>query len=251
MVLVAQLVEHLPVEQRVVGSIPIKHPKIVSSFVQHPKLILFDIDHTLVAGRAADVYYRRFPWLVRDAFARHLGIEYERAKEYVERHLAFLEGRAPADLDARRDFGLERWYDAIVRVDPSEFLKPMPSIVAMLETLRNEGYALGIVTDSPTPQAERVLDAIGVHKNIFRVFVGWERGKKIPKDGTGEVFERVCGAFGCAPSEALMTGDSLLTDILPAHRLGLAVVHISPVKPDHIFPFIPSVESLPAYLRGI
>ena len=214
--------------------------------MQNPKLIIFDIDNTLIAGPAAEAYYRQFPALVRDAFAQYLGIEYEKAKEHVEHYLALLEGNS--DAAARHDFGLERWYDAIVRIDPGEFLGPMPSIVAMLEVLRRGGYALGIITNSPMPQAERVLRAVGIDPGVFRVFVGWERGLKIPKDGTEEVYARVCDTLGLAPQEALMTGDSLLTDILPAHQLGLGVVHVSPGKPDHKFPFISSVESLPAYL---
>ena len=216
--------------------------------MQNPKLILFDIDNTLVAGPAAEAYYRQFPRLLQDAFVQHMGIEYEKAKEYVERHLAFLEGRAAADFDARHDFGLERWYDAIVRVDPGLFLEPMPPIIAMLELLRGDGYKLGIVTNSPTIQAERILSSVGIEKNMFNVFIGWERGKKIPKDGTEEVYRYICDTFRLAPSEALMTGDSLLTDILPAHRLGLNVVHVSPEKPDRTFPSVSSVISLPAYL---
>ena len=94
---------------------------------------------------------------------------------------------------------------------------------------------------------DRIFAATGIDASLFDFTIGWERGSAMPKYGSGRIYEEACLRHGVAKERAVMVGDSLYTDVLPAIGAGLKAVHISDANEAAGGDFITlkNIESLP------
>lgn len=91
---------------------------------------------------------------------------------------------------------------------------------ALLETLRDRGLKLGLVSNALDPPyfLHRDLEQLGVAQRldvaVFSSEVGWRKPHPA-------VFERALDALGVMPGDALFVGDTLATDVAGAAALGM------------------------------
>ena len=111
---------------------------------------------------------------------------------------------------AIRYFGLERtkW--------PSHLEHPYPDAIPALETLRKLGYPLGIIANQ-SPGLEDRLERWGLRDYFTVVASSAELGMEKPDPA---IFHAALQMAHCLPENAVMVGDRLFNDIVPAHDLG-------------------------------
>ena len=112
---------------------------------------------------------------------------------------------------------------------------------ALLESLRNRGLRLGVVSNAFDPGwlLHRDLEQMGIAERIdFAVFSS-EVGKRKPHPA---IFERALEALDVAPDEAMFVGDRLYEDVRGANEVGMTSVqavwfradeHPEGGEPDH------------------
>lgn len=194
--------------------------------MQNIKLILFDIDNTLVYGDEAKKFYGRYSRVLEERLALLLGVNVEEAKRIADHYRKRYNGQGEkAYEELLGDISL--WYDSILTIRPKEYLIKNTQINELLRMLRKKGYMLGAITDGPTKQAEIILKTVGIRKEYFSLFLGWEAQSDRPKGGKSDVFQKVAALYNLSPEQIVMVGDSLGTDILPAIEARVQAIHIT------------------------
>lgn len=120
------------------------------------------------------------------------------------------------NLEAIKYFGLKKtpWH--------SEDETPFSDASETLNTLKERGYHLGIIANQVAGTAQR-LDAWGLLKYFDVVATSAELGAAKPDK---LIFEKAFKLAGCQPQNAVMVGDRLDNDILPAKAFGMRTVWI-------------------------
>jgi HAD superfamily hydrolase (TIGR01509 family) len=104
---------------------------------------------------------------------------------------------------------------------------PLPGAVELVQCLRAAGYALVIATNPLYPAAAitRRLDWAGLPLEGYALITHSGNTHFIKPDPA--YYAEVIGVIGVEPDEAVMIGDDLQNDILPAQQLGLHTIHIT------------------------
>jgi FMN phosphatase YigB (HAD superfamily) len=213
------------------------------------KLIIFDIDNTLVYGPCVYQYYAQYPSLLEKTLADYLGITLDEAKHIADNHRQRFNGRGERAFETYSSDGTH-WYNAICTLDPVPYIPSMHDAQEVLNNLRDKGYTLGAITDGPTKQSHKILNAACIDVSMFDFLIGWERGSLVPKGGRSDIFTSVMHERGLDASEILMVGDSLETDIIPAYRVGMRVAYIA--QDTHKdFPTIQSIAELSVLIQNL
>jgi len=205
---------------------------------------IFDIDYTLVNGPEAKAYYALYSKLIEKILAQKLQLPLSQAKRLVDDFRLTNNGRGELILEK---YNLQwTWYDGILSLDPTRYLKKIPSTVRTLSALKTRGVKLVAVTDAPLGQVEKLFGAIGVNSALFEFVIGWEKGQEKPKNGRPEIFSRICKLLNSDPQKTIMVGDSLSVDVIPAIKAKLIGVLISQKEFNIDQPYycIPTLEKL-------
>jgi putative hydrolase of the HAD superfamily len=146
-----------------------------------------------VAGTVEEIEY---PGMIREALA-HFGTEI--SDEELNR---FLEAEHAA------------WQPARVLGSTTH---------ALLDSLREEGLKLGLVSNAFDPGwlLRRDLEQMGIAQRIDVAVFSSEVGVRKPHP---EIFQRALAALGVAPERTLFVGDRLYEDVLGAGELGMRTV---------------------------
>ncbi len=211
------------------------------------KLILFDIDNTLVFGESARKYYRQYGPLLEKTISEIMGISMEQGQMIANEFRLKFDGRGEKAFEVF-DENMSMWNRAICSLDPFEHIVPNTKVSNILTDLKKAGYVLGVVTDGPTVQAYKILKAAGIDREVFNIFIGWEFGMKMPKGGRKDVYKKIISQHNLKPDEIMMVGDSILTDISPAHECGMQVLYINEEK-HNLFPTSKTVDDLINYIN--
>lgn len=174
--------------------------------MQNIKWIFFDVGSTLMDETAA--YDRR----VREMIAG-TDITFQ---QFDEARIRFARLGLNGDSEAAKYFGLTKtpWH--------SEDEIPFPDTKNTLKSLTSQGYRLGIIANQNPGTARRLQDW-GLLEYFEVIAASAEIGAAKPEP---EIFERALEIAGCRAEEAVMVGDRLDNDILPAKRLGMKTVWI-------------------------
>ena len=91
---------------------------------------------------------------------------------------------------------------------------------ALLETLRDRGLKVGLVSNAFDPPAllHRDLEQLGVAERLDVAVFSSEVGRRKPDPA---IFERALAVLGVAPGRTLFVGDTLATDVAGAAALGM------------------------------
>jgi HAD superfamily hydrolase (TIGR01549 family) len=91
-----------------------------------------------------------------------------------------------------------------------------------LETLKGWGYRMGVISNASDREDVRVLMKKGGLESFFeQVIVSAEEGVRKPHP---RIFQKGLDAFGKAPDQCAMIGDTLSADILGANQLGITSI---------------------------
>ncbi|MFC9589099.1 HAD family hydrolase [Streptomyces sp. NPDC056944] len=187
--------------------------------------VLFDMDGTLVDTERL--------WLrTVEEEALGLGLALTEADlaavlghaiEPCARHLA---SRAARDADpARLAASLERRFTELVRGR----VEPLPGAVELLTALRSAGMPTALVSASPRPVVDTVLDALGRHLFVTSVAEGeTPRTKPFP-----DPYRAALTALGADPARCVAVEDTP-TGVASAEAAGCAVLAVpsyTPVPP--------------------
>ena len=167
------------------------------------KWLFFDIGSTLVDE---SLVYEYIFGGIADASGKSTEYIYDKAMEFYMQNkkgdkevAAMLGVKAPA-----WDTKLERLY---------------PDAEEVLINL-HEKYKIGVIANQMYGTEER-LEAFGIRRFIDVVVASAEEGVEKPDRRIFEIaFERA----GCSPEEAVMIGDRIDNDIVPAKKLGMKTV---------------------------
>ena len=181
--------------------------------------VFFDLGSTLIDE--SDCYQKRIDEIVT---ANHID-----RKEFVSCVNRCAKENAFAIRTAAEQFG--------VRMPPwrCELEKPYPGAKELLERLSKK-YSLGIIANQEAGTQDR-LEKWGM-KNYFDVIIAsTEIGFSKPDL---RIFEIALQQADCEPNRAVMVGDRLDNDILPAKQLGMKTVWVkqgfSRFQPDSALP---------------
>ena len=189
------------------------------------KWLFFDVGSTLVNEQRA--YEHR----IRDMI-EGTDITYER---FCETMMGYYYRNLKGDLETARQFGLKvtPWH--------SEDEEPYPDAEACLRELRKQ-YRIGVIANQKLGTASR-LETFGLLQYIDLVISSAEEGVSKPDP---RIFQLALERAECHSEEAVMIGDRLDNDVVPAKRLGMKTVWIrqgfgglsdpalSPEQPDSI-----------------
>lgn len=131
------------------------------------------------------------------------------------------DGDAPVDPDRAATVG-ERVARAYEPAGPTEY-EPLPGARAAVETVRERGFAVGLVTNGARePQRAKLREAGLADAFDATFFATPERGiKPDPRP-----FTTTADALGVAPSDCVSVGDGYETDVVPAADLGMTTVWV-------------------------
>ncbi len=186
------------------------------------KWLFFDVGSTLVDETAAYEYRFR-------EIARQSGVSYE---QVCETALGYYRNGQKGDKETAKLFGvpLPQW-DSAKEV-------PYPDAAQCLAPLHTR-YKIGIIANQ-LPGTSARLAEYGLLPFIDLVIASAEEGVSKPDP---RIFEIALERSGCSPDEAIMIGDRIDNDILPAKQLGMKTLWIrqgfgkyanAEVHPDHI-----------------
>ncbi len=169
------------------------------------KWIFFDIGSTLIDETLAMEH--RIREVIEDT-----EITFE---QFVEKKIFFAKQNKPADLEAIKFFGLTKtpWHKEDERL--------FPDTIECLEKLYGH-YKIGIIANQSLGSKER-LETFGILKYIDVVVASAEEGVAKPDK---RIFEIALERAGCKPEEAVMVGDRLDNDIVPANEIGMYTIWI-------------------------
>ncbi len=169
------------------------------------KWLFFDIGSTLVDE--SECLRERFNTIVNDN-----GID---EQEFKDKILEFAKTDCHAIKPAARFYGAEipEWNKDLERLYPD-----VDKVLAAL----SERYKLGIIANQ-SPGTEDRLNNWGIGRYFDVVISSAEEGCEKPDL---KIFELALKRANCAPDEAVMIGDRLDNDIVPANKIGMKTVWV-------------------------
>ncbi len=104
---------------------------------------------------------------------------------------------------------------------------------ALLESLRNRGLKLALVSNTASPDwlLRPVLEQQGLVERMDAIVLSSEVGKRKPHPA---IFERALTEIGARPDEALFVGDRLDADVAGASRAGMRTVQALWFRADDV-----------------
>lgn len=199
------------------------------------KLIIFDLDDTLYQ----EASYVRSGF---KAVAKFLSKKYGIAAKKIERSLnySFVHFGRGKNFDFimskynLKGVSLKKLVDIYQRHRPSICLHP--GVEKILQSLRKK-FKLVILTNGWIEVQKRKISVLRLERYFDAVFYAQEHGLKFRKPHK-KYFLQILKYYGLNPSEVLMVGDDMASDIVGARRLGIKTCHI---KERRCLKKIPSV----------
>ena len=169
------------------------------------KWLFFDVGSTLVDE--SKVYEDRMKRI-----ADLSGLTYEQIYKYA---MSFYKENKKGDLEVARQLGvkLPKWESQYERLytDTKDCLKKLSRI-----------YKIGVIANQSLGTSER-LENLGVRKYIDLIIASAEEGVSKPDR---RIFEIALERSRCRPENAVMIGDRIDNDIVPAKQLGMKTIWI-------------------------
>lgn len=170
------------------------------------KWIFFDVGTTLVDE--SEAYNHRINEMIEGT-----NISFE---QFDEKRIFFAKQNLQGDLEAIKYFGLTKtpWHkeDEIPYLHSEEILK----------YLYDRGYKMGIIANQSLGTAER-LESWGLLRYIDVVAASAELGVAKPDRA---IFDMALEMAECTAQQAVMIGDRIDNDIVPAKKLGMTAIWV-------------------------
>lgn len=161
-------------------------------------------------GLDADDALERWKSTLGEHFRGRDGLRYRLARDGYEKATAALfDGEPPTDWASR--------LEATTR----EALRPKPGAVETISALSSSGFGLAIVSDIDTPEADLMLETLGVRDHFDHVTTSEAVGYTKPDE---RMFRDALEAVDADPARTVMIGDRYDHDIAGAAALGIETV---------------------------
>lgn len=190
------------------------------------KAVIFDLDNTLVNRKKAfQVFSDRLIdqfFECQDGEAREAMLEFIRVADrdgYRKKSELFEEIKGKyvmKDLNASTEDLLKFWF--------SEFFKctvAMDAAQEVLQSIKNEGYALGIITNGSVHSQNSKIDIVKLREYFDVIVVSDEVRIKKPDQ---RIFELALQKLGAKAEESWYVGDHPINDVHGARQAGLKPV---------------------------
>ena len=130
--------------------------------------------------------------------------------------------------------------ESLAELEPSRFLHPDPHLNDMLRQLHSL-YTLGIITNILDTLLTKILAALVLEKQCFRVIVSVDNTTKSKPDP--EPFLKALELSHCRAEQCLYVGDSLTKDMIPAKKVGMKTLWVSPEShhDEHVDAYVPHI----------
>ena len=169
------------------------------------KWLFFDVGSTLIDE--SKVYEYRMKKI-----SELSGTAYGQVYEYA---MSFYKKNKKGDLETARQLGVElpKWESQYERLykDTKDCLKKLSGI-----------YKIGVIANQSLGTCER-LENFGIKKYIDLVIASAEEGVSKPDR---RIFEIALERSRCKPENAVMVGDRIDNDIVPAKQLGMKTIWV-------------------------
>lgn len=167
--------------------------------------LFFDVGSTLINEEKA--YLHRLQD-VANAVSEPFDMIYDMAIDFYKKN-------KKGDLEVMNLYGLPKlkWY--------KEDEELYTDTVSVLEIL-SKRYQIGVIANQSLGTAER-LEQKGILKYIDLVIASAEEGVAKPDR---KIFEIALSRANCLPEEAIMVGDRIDNDIIPAKQMGMKTIWI-------------------------
>jgi HAD superfamily hydrolase (TIGR01549 family) len=186
------------------------------------RFVLFDLDNTLVDRQHVFLQWAR-------AFAADRNLQAEAVQALCEADNDGFASRETVFEIARSRLNLKEPIADLIaeyRLRYPKFFEPDPTVLDALRKLRSEGFRIGVVTNGPVSQNEKI-ERVGLQPLIDGLCVSEDFGVEKPDPRIfAEAIRRCCGAEVSA-NKGWMVGDSAECDIAGAREIGLRTVWIS------------------------
>lgn len=176
--------------------------------------VFFDLGGTLLDETRSWGWWADQVGVQHLAFFAVLGAVIERGEHH---HRAFQIVRPGFDIVEERRRIVETGRRSPDDFDASDFY---PDALGCLQTLRAQGYLLGIAGNQPARAAE-LLAELGMPVDAIATSAGWGVEKPSPR-----FFERIVEESGVRRERIAYVGDRLDNDVLPAAAAGLYAVFL-------------------------
>ena len=193
------------------------------------KAVLFDLDSTLYDRD--DVYVNLLPTFKRfyaDRLARGMDDEtLLRLLCRTDRVGSYLNRGWPGILEKQIEAGL--WANAPTADELLDFIhahfadavRPWPDAAPLMETLKKQGYKLGLVTNGPEDFQTLKAKKTGLYDLFDCVLTSGAEGRAKPHP---QIFVHALSLLGCRAEEAVFVGDSPVADVCGARGVGMHAV---------------------------
>jgi len=115
-------------------------------------------------------------------------------------------------------------HEYLAQMDPRDFLQPDKRLAEILTRLKGK-YELGIITNIIEGFLDKVLDSLGIDKEIFKYIVSVDNTEKSKPDQ--EPFLKALELSGVEAGECVYVGDGLTKDMVPAKQAGMKTIWVS------------------------
>jgi putative hydrolase of the HAD superfamily len=197
---------------------------IVERRIRVLRAILFDLDATLLDRETSLHYFVEQQHQRLSQFLAHIS-----RAEYTTRFI---------ELDANGYVWKDRVYEQLITefkisgITWADLLKDyvsnfhrycigFPGLEGMLQTVSQQGYLLGIITNGPDPFQMQNIETLGIRPYFAIILVSGAEGIKKPNP---EIFRRALDRLGVIAEEAVFVGDHPKIDIEAAQRVGMKVI---------------------------
>jgi FMN phosphatase YigB (HAD superfamily) len=147
-------------------------------------------------------------------------LDVDSARDYFEKRYA--EGNSSTRILKEAGYGeyastMRDW--CLANADILDLIKPNKNLVSILERM-SEKYELNLITSSPKQLSLNKLERLGITAEIF--YLKFFDSRK----SDGESFKEMISFSNFPAEEHVYIGDSLISDILPAKRLGMKTIAV-------------------------
>jgi len=179
--------------------------------------ILFDLDGTLYDSPG---YSERLEVEIVRFVSERLGLGESETKTLLKQRRKELGTLTRAI----QSLGIDRnaFFDAMAdRIEPSLHIPKDSTVRSVIETLKERGFKIGLVSNSGRPLVRKILGAIGLEESLFDVTVTSTEAEPKPSP---QPFQLAMKKIGCNADEIVYVGDREEAEIRPARRFGLKTV---------------------------
>jgi len=186
------------------------------------RFVLFDLDNTLVDRQLAYGRWAR-------GFAAHRGLGSEAVQVLAESDEDGFAPRQAVFEAVRQACGLAESVEQLIaeyRIEYPKFFQPDHSVLSALQRLREHGFRIGVVTNGPATQREK-LDRSGLNSLVDGVCISEECGIEKPDPRIFTEAIRRCGGVPNSDGIGWMVGDAPHADVAGGKATGLQTMWLS------------------------